>query len=57
MLIAALNQVPAPQDGDNDPYWGSAFIRERQGPDGIFATVNNFNRDARATSDLGFMWA
>lgn len=45
------------QDGDTDPYWGSAFIRERQGPDGIFTTVGNFNHDARAASDLGFIWA
>lgn len=44
------------QDGDTDPYWGSAFIRERQGRYGIFATATNFNRDARAASDLGFIW-
>ncbi len=45
------------QNGDTDPYWGSAFIRERQGPNGIFMTVDKFNRDARAASDLGFIWA
>ena len=45
------------QDGDTDPYWGSAFIRERQGADGIFTTVDNFDQDARAASDLGFIWA
>lgn len=45
------------QDGDTDRYWGSAFIRERQGPDGIFTTVDNFDQDARAASDLGFIWA
>ena len=45
------------QDADTDPHWGSAFIRERQAPDGIFATADNFDRDARAASDLGFIWA
>ena len=45
------------RNGDADPYWGNAFIRERQGPNGIFMTVDNFNADARAASDLGFIWA
>ena len=42
---------------DADPYWGSAFIRERQGPQGIFASIDGFDEDACAASDLGFIWA
>ena len=45
------------QTGDTDPYWGSSFMRERHGPDGIFSTVDNFDKDASASSDLGFIWA
>ncbi|KAL9128893.1 MAG: hypothetical protein Q9217_002515 [Psora testacea] len=44
-------------DGDADAYWGSAFMRERHGPHGIFASVDNFNQDSCAASDLGFIWA
>ncbi|KAI9648309.1 hypothetical protein NHQ30_002942 [Ciborinia camelliae] len=44
-------------DGDADPYWGSLFMRERQGVGGIFSNTDNFNDDARAASDLGLIWA
>ena len=43
--------------GDTDPYWGSAFIRERHSSDGIFSTADNFDKDAGGASDLGIIWA
>lgn len=41
-------------DGDFDPYWGSGFIRSRQD---MFASIDNFDYDAYAASDLGLIWA
>lgn len=40
-------------DADADPWWGSEFIRGRQK---IFAGIDNFDYDAYASSDLGFIW-
>lgn len=41
-------------DGDFDPYWGSEFIRSRQK---LFESIDDFDYDAYAASDLGFIWA
>ena len=41
-------------DGDFDPFWGSEFIWTRQK---LFASMDNFDYDAYAASDLGFIWA
>ena len=41
-------------DGDFDPYWGFEFMRTRQD---LFASIDNFDYDAYAASDLGFIWA
>lgn len=41
-------------DGDYDPYWGSEFMRTRQV---LFAKIDNFDYEAYAASDLGFIWA
>ncbi|KAF7876781.1 hypothetical protein EAF04_001864 [Stromatinia cepivora] len=50
---AHFEEASVSPDGDSDPYWGSLFIRERQGDGGVFATTDN----ARAACDLGFIWA
>ena len=41
------------EDGDTDPWWGSACIRERQK---ILAAVDNWNYDIIASSDFGLLW-
>lgn len=41
------------QDGDGDPWWGSACMRERQK---ILLNVDNWNHDAIASSDFGLLW-
>lgn len=40
-------------DGDYDPFWGSEFMRTRQR---TFRSMRNFDYDAYAASDLGFIW-
>ncbi|KAL8727057.1 MAG: hypothetical protein Q9166_006300 [cf. Caloplaca sp. 2 TL-2023] len=40
-------------DGDYDPFWGCGFMRNRQK---TFAAMSNFDYDAFAASDLGFIW-
>ena len=41
------------EDGAADPWWGSAFIRERQK---ILREVDNWGADAIASSDFGIIW-
>jgi hypothetical protein len=41
------------QDGDADPWWGSACIRERQK---ILLGVDNWDHDSTAASDFGLLW-
>ncbi|KAL9030671.1 MAG: hypothetical protein Q9196_001237 [Gyalolechia fulgens] len=36
-----------------DPWWGSAFMRERQG---ILQQVDHWGQDAMASSDFGIFW-
>ena len=50
---ARFNESLIDADGDADPYWGSAFIRERQE---IFDGIDNIDYKAYAASDLGFIW-
>ena len=51
---AQFKETDIDEDGDADPWWGSAFIRGRQR---IFQAIDNFDYDAYASSDLGFLWA
>lgn len=41
------------EDGGADPWWGSAFMRERQN---ILKKVDNWDYDAIASSDFGVLW-
>lgn len=41
------------KDGGADPWWGSAFMRERQK---ILEKVDNWDGDAIASSDFGVFW-
>lgn len=41
------------KDGRADPWWGSAFMRERQE---ILEKVDNWDRDSLASSDFGVLW-
>jgi hypothetical protein len=40
-------------NGDADPWWGSACIRERQK---ILTSVDNWDHDTVASSDFGLLW-
>ncbi len=40
-------------DGDADPWWGSACVRERQK---ILLGVDNWDHDTAAASDFGLLW-
>lgn len=40
-------------DGDADPWWGCAAMRERQK---LFEKVDNWGHDAMAASDFGLLW-
>lgn len=41
------------QDADDDPWWGSEFMKNRQT---VFEGIENFDHDAYAASDLGLIW-
>lgn len=41
------------EDGGADPWWGSAFVRERQK---MLTKVDNWDCDSLASSDFGLLW-
>ena len=54
---SAENQAVQEVTGGADPWFGSEFMRKRQHPDyGVFASHKDFDTDARALADLGFIW-
>ena len=41
------------KDGDLDPWWGSACIRERQK---MLSAIDNWDHESIASSDFGLLW-
>lgn len=51
---ARENFTPASVDEDgNDPYWGTAFFRDRQK---TLSNMDGFTHEALASTDLSFLW-
>lgn len=48
-----FRQSDIDEDGGADPWWGSAFMRERQG---VLGKVDDWDYDAIASSDFGVLW-
>lgn len=50
---ARFQETDINENGGSDPWWGSAFMRERQN---ILKKVDNWDHDSIASSDFGILW-